>query len=148
MNVMTKKNQDIIEGKKVPIKLGEPEKASDHLVPAPISPIILNIEKSATEVVLPITLYLEATFPPSSLSYCMETVLFEDSDNGKPKEKRIINIAYNHEVQENSFYKPHAYNLTLSNLDPNMEELEFTLFLTNMDPQTSRGTSTTVKREM
>ncbi|MFK7748173.1 MAG: hypothetical protein AB8B65_07275 [Kordia sp.] len=148
MNVMTEQNRDKVTEKIIPIELLEQGNIFKHLVPAPITPKTIRVSKDKTEVSIPVTLYLEAEFSASSISHCLEIIVFEDPNSDKAKEIRIVNIAYDYDVKENSVYKPHVYNVKLSNFDVTLEEMQVTFFLTNVDPETSRGTTTTVKREM
>ncbi|AXG68426.1 hypothetical protein KORDIASMS9_00641 [Kordia sp. SMS9] len=148
MNVMIENNFDTITEKIIPIELVALGSFSEHLIPAPITPVTIQVSKDATEVDIPVGLYLEAGFPASSISYCMEAIIADGTASGKLKETRVVSISYDFDVKKESLYKPHVYNVKLFNLDVAMEEMEVTFFLTNLDPETSRGTTTTIKREM
>ncbi len=145
---MIEQNSETVTEKIIPIELAALGSFPEHLIPAPITPVAIEVSKDATEVDIPVALYLEAGFPASSISHCIEVLLSEETASGKLQETRVVSISYDFDVKKESLYQPHVYNVKLFDLDVAMEEMEVTFFLTNLDPETSRGTTTTIKREM
>lgn len=121
-----------------------PEMIKDSL-PAPVTPKTVPLEKEATSVNFDIVLYLQDGFIASSIKTCIEVIV---DPTGEKTEKRVIHITYDFTNKKDDLFKPHVYNLTIPDIGLDKEEVKLTFYLVNEDPVTSRGTTTTVKREM
>jgi hypothetical protein len=144
MNVMTE-NGVLVSEKVLGIHLEDPGNGTPNTLPAPVTEKTVKIDKYATEVNLDVTLYLEAGFNPELIQDCIEVIV--DSKN-KDTETRIISIVYDYTLGRDQAFVPYLYNLTIPGISTDKKEIKVIFYLVNADPVTSRGTTTTVKREM
>jgi hypothetical protein len=143
--IETTENGVEITEKSLDIHLIDPTGVTDHVLPAPVTPKEIKIDKYDKEVTIDVVLYLQDGFIAKSIKHCEELII---DPTDETTEKRFISIMYDFTLKEDDLFKPHVYRLKLSDLALDKQEIRVMFCLTNLDPVTSRGTTTTVKREM
>ncbi|MEM6685946.1 MAG: hypothetical protein AAF617_09210 [Bacteroidota bacterium] len=143
--IETKENNVLISEKILDVKLVPTSDAPLHALPAPVTPKTVKICEYDTEVTIDVILYLQEKFPANSINYCTEVIIDSTKKN---TEKRIISIIYDYNQKKSDVFVPHVYSITIPDISVDKQEVSLLFYLNNEDPVTSRGTTTTVKREM
>lgn len=111
----------------------------------PVAPESVSATSISGTITVKMTVYIDLNDTVNSLDIYEKPVTEAITDKAMLKTKPIY-IVYNYTEETPSFLYPYTFSFTIS--DPNNSIDYIESYLYDKDPVTSRGTTTTVKKEM